>query len=136
MAIYAISDLHLSLAVNKPMDVFGDSWENYMDKIYENWNKTITDTDTVLLPGDFSWATYLEQALPDFRFLNQLPGNKILSKGNHDYYWTTASKLDKFLDKHKLNTIRFLHNNSFIFTSIKIWQILKLYSPNFLTLYL
>ena len=67
MAIYAISDLHLSMAVNKPMDVFGGGWENYMQKIDENWNKTITDDDWVLVCGDLSWATYLEEAEADFR---------------------------------------------------------------------
>lgn len=120
MAIFAISDLHLSKAVDKPMDVFRGGWENYMDKIEENWHKTVAKEDWVLLCGDLSWATYLKEAAADFRFLSMLPGNKILSKGNHDYWWTTLSKMDKFLEDEGFNNIFFLHNNSFICESIGI----------------
>ena len=113
MSIYAISDLHLSFGVDKPMDVFGPKWHNYMDKLKEAWGKTVAEEDTVLIPGDISWGTYLDDALEDFRFINELPGKKIISKGNHDYWWTTYKKLNKFLNKYELNSISFLYNNSF-----------------------
>ena len=114
MAIYVIGDLHLSFGVNKPMDVFGEKWENHSEKIKENWLNKVKDTDTVVLPGDFSWATYLEESEKDFEFLNSLPGNKILSKGNHDYWWTTVTKMKKFLNDRNFNKIDFLYNNSFL----------------------
>ena len=115
MALYAISDLHLSLSVDKPMDVFGKHWERYMERIKYNWEKEIVDDDYVLIPGDVSWATYLEQIYEDFNFINQLPGIKIISKGNHDYWWSTVSKLEKYVKENNFNTIRFLHNNSFTY---------------------
>lgn len=114
MAIFAMSDLHLPLGIHKPMDIFGSGWENYVDKISENWKKTVGETDTVLIGGDVSWATYLEEALPDFRFINELPGQKIIAKGNHDYWWTTAAKLAAFKEENELSTISFLHNNSIL----------------------
>ncbi len=113
MAFYAISDLHLALSTDKPMDVFGARWSNYMDRLTEQWRATVADEDTVVLPGDISWATYLENAVEDFRFIDSLPGRKIISKGNHDYWWTTLSKLEKFLTGNGFSTIRFMHNNSF-----------------------
>ncbi|MDQ2086674.1 metallophosphoesterase [Herbivorax sp. ANBcel31] len=113
MAVYAISDLHLSYGVNKPMDIFGDRWVNYMDKLKENWEKTIKRDDYTLIPGDISWATYLDQAKKDFEFIENLPGRKIISKGNHDYWWTTMSKLKKFLENNNFKTIDFMHNNSY-----------------------
>jgi predicted phosphohydrolase len=113
MAIFAISDLHLALSVDKPMDVFGAKWANYMERLETNWREKITDEDTVIMPGDISWATYLEDAVADFRFIHSLPGQKIISKGNHDYWWTTANKLNGFLKDNGFTSIRFLHNNSF-----------------------
>jgi len=113
MAIFAISDLHLALSIDKPMDVFGARWANYMDRLKENWCSVVGRNDTVLVPGDVSWATYLEQAHADFTFIDQLPGTKIISKGNHDYWWTTKSKLEKFLSENNYTSIRFMHNNSF-----------------------
>ena len=82
MSLYAISDLHLALSADKPMDVFGDRWSNYMVRTKENWQALVTDEDTVVLPGDISWATYLENAIEDFKFIDALPGKKIISKGN------------------------------------------------------
>jgi uncharacterized protein len=114
MGIYAISDLHLALGVEKPMDVFGGRWENYMDKLKENWNKTVSVDDYVIVPGDISWATYLEQAYEDFKFIDALPGIKIISKGNHDYWWTTLSKLEKFINDNGIGSVHFLHNSSYI----------------------
>ena len=115
MSIYAISDLHLSFgAPEKAMDVFGTGWFGYMDKIEREWRAIIKDGDYVLLPGDFSWATYINDAKGDFSFLEGLPGKKVLSKGNHDYWWTTMSKMNEFLFKNGFKTIEFLHNNSMI----------------------
>ncbi len=115
MAIYAISDLHLALSVDKPMDVFGARWSNYMNRLEENWKATVGEDDLVVVPGDISWATYLEQAYEDFNFIEKLPGKKIISKGNHDYWWTTKNKLDKFISEKGFSTISFMHNNSFTF---------------------
>lgn len=120
MAIFAISDLHLSLAVNKPMDIFGGGWENYMSKIEKNWIETVKEDDWVLIPGDLSWATYLEEAVEDFKFLDSLPGKKVLIKGNHDYWWTTMNKLNKFMKEIGVTTIYFLHNNSYVCQSIAV----------------
>ena len=113
MSIYAISDLHLAMSIDKPMDIFGPLWSNYMDRLTDEWTSTISDCDTVLLPGDISWATYLGQAYEDFKYIDSLPGKKIISKGNHDYWWTTLNKLEKFLKENKFSTIEFMHNNSF-----------------------
>lgn len=113
MSIYAISDLHLAMSIDKPMDIFGPSWSNYMDRLTHEWTEIVSETDTVLLPGDISWATYLEQAYEDFKYIDSLPGRKIISKGNHDYWWTTLNKLEKFLKANNFSTIEFMHNNSF-----------------------
>ncbi len=114
MAIYVIGDLHLSFGVDKPMNIFGDNWENHAEKIKNNWIKKVKEEDTVILPGDFSWAMYLEESEKDFQFLNSLPGRKILSKGNHDYWWTTVTKMYKFLKEKKFENIDFLYNNSYL----------------------
>ena len=113
MSIYAMSDLHLSFSVNKPMDVFGARWEGYVDKIYNNWTETINDDDIVLVPGDSSWGINLDEARQDLLWINDLPGRKILSKGNHDYWWETMNKLAKFKEDNRLDTIDFLFNNAF-----------------------
>jgi predicted phosphohydrolase len=113
MAVYAISDLHLALSIDKPMDVFGGRWSNYMERLKTSWEKTVLSEDYVVIPGDISWATYLEQAYEDFSFINRLPGIKIISKGNHDYWWTTLSKLQNYIGANGFSTIRFMHNNSF-----------------------
>ena len=112
MALFAISDLHLPLGVDKPMDIFGKNWENYVKRLKENWESTVKDTDTVVLPGDFSWATYIEDTTADFDYLEALPGRKILLKGNHDYWWTTLSKMQKFIDEKGYKTIEFLQIGS------------------------
>ncbi|MDD6308688.1 MAG: metallophosphoesterase [Clostridia bacterium] len=112
MALFAISDLHLPIGIDKPMDVFGAGWENYVARIADGWKKMVRDSDTVLVNGDVSWATYLEEALPDLQFIESLPGKKLISKGNHDYWWTTLSKLQAFTAEHHLDSITFMHNNS------------------------
>lgn len=113
MALYAISDIHLSLGNDKPMDIFSEKWEGHAQKLKDNWIDLIKDTDTVLIPGDVSWSTYINDAYEDFKYLDSLPGRKIISKGNHDYWWETASKMNKFLEENNFNNIFFLHNNFF-----------------------
>lgn len=115
MAIYSISDLHLSFGNNKPMDIFGVNWENHEEKIKEDWLKKITNNDLVLLPGDFSWAMYLKDTYQDFEYLNNLPGKKLLLKGNHDYWWTTLKKMREYLEKNNFKNIDFIYNNSYLF---------------------
>ena len=112
MAIFTIGDLHLSLGSAKPMDIF-PGWEGYLDKIKSNWLKLIKPEDTVVLVGDISWAIRLEDAKQDFAFLHELPGKKILLKGNHDYWWTTAKKMNQFFQDNGLDSLQILHNNTF-----------------------
>lgn len=120
MALYTISDLHLPLGIDKPMNIFGSAWDNYVERLADNWQSVVKENDTVVLPGDFSWATYLEQSVADFEFLNRLNGRKILSKGNHDYWWTTMNKLKKFVSEHGFKNIEFLQNNSFMYNGSAI----------------
>lgn len=112
MNLFTISDLHLPLGVNKPMDIFG-GWDNYVERIEKNWKKLVNDDDTVVIGGDISWASSLEQAKPDFEFINRLPGQKIILKGNHDFWWGTANKINEFLAENKFDTIKILHNNCY-----------------------
>ena len=112
--IYTIGDLHLGLSVEKPMDIFGDNWKAHDEQIKENWLKTVKPEDTVIIPGDLSWGMGLEQAKADFEFVNNLPGKKILLKGNHDYYWATIKKMEEFLKANHFDTISFLQNNSYV----------------------
>ena len=114
MAIYVIEDLHLSFSQNKPMDIFGNNWENHAEKIRNNWIKKVKQDDYVILPGDFSWATYIEDTKLDFSYLNSLPGRKILLKGNHDYWWTTLASMRKFVKENEFENIDFLYNNSYL----------------------
>ena len=108
MALFTISDLHLPLGIDKPMNIFGSEWDNYVQRIESNWQSIVDDNDVVVLPGDFSWASYLLEANADFEFLNKLNGNKILLKGNHDYWWTTKNKMDKYLEENGLLSIKIL----------------------------
>ncbi|MBR1482056.1 MAG: metallophosphoesterase [Ruminococcus sp.] len=113
MSLYVIGDLHLSLGEDKPMDVFA-GWNNYVLRLEENWRKLITDEDTVVVAGDISWAMKLEQTYTDFCFINNQPGKKLFLKGNHDYWWSTKSKMDKFLEEKELHTISILFNNAYV----------------------
>ena len=113
MAVYAIADLHLSFGTDKPMDVFG-GWQNYTERIRQNWQRLITDDDTVVIAGDISWAMKLQDTEADFRFINALSGRKIIMKGNHDYWWTTKSKMDKYLHEKGFDTMSILHNNYYV----------------------
>jgi len=100
MALYAIGDLHLSFSTDKPMDVFGAQWERHYEKIENNWRKYISPEDTVLIPGDISWAMHLHEAKKDLEWIADLPGRKILSRGNHDYWWTSLKKMKKAYPEH------------------------------------
>lgn len=116
--IYAISDLHLSTTTNKPMDIFGDAWQNHDKKIKENWNALVTDEDTVILPGDLSWALKQSEVVGDMEFLDSLNGKKIITKGNHDLWWDSHKKLQELLSN--FSTIEYIHNNSKIVEGIGI----------------
>ena len=115
MAIYVIGDLHLSFNTNKPMDIFGINWQNYEEKIKQDWLSKVKPEDTVILPGDFSWAMYLDETDKDFEFINNLPGQKILLKGNHDYWWTTVTSMRRYIQEQDFENIDFLYNNSYEF---------------------
>ena len=130
MSVFAISDLHLPLGIDKPMNVFGARWDNYVDRLRDNWQKIVGDEDIVLMPGDISWATYLEDAYKDLEYINSLNGTKIILKGNHDYWWTTMNKLNGFVEKNNFDTIKFIHNNCYVSGGIAIcgtrgWNIAK-----------
>ena len=115
MALYAIGDTHLSLSANKPMDVFGGGWEGYVDKLREGFSRVDAE-DTVVLCGDLSWGMGLEEAEADFAFLDALPGaRKLLLKGNHDYWWNTAAKMNRFFQEKGFSTLQILHNNCYFY---------------------
>ena len=123
MHVYAISDLHLSIFNPKPMDIFGPVWDNYIDEIVADWKAKVTDDDIVLMAGDFSWAMKLEEAKADFDFIRQLPGKKIMIRGNHDYWWQTISSL-----RNAFPDIIFLQNDAvkigkYIFFGSRGWLI-------------
>ncbi len=115
MAVYTIGDLHLSFHDNKPMSIFGSNWENHEEKIKNDWIKKVNENDLVILPGDFSWATYLKDTYLDFEYLNSLPGKKLLLKGNHDYWWTTVTSMKKFLEENNFINIDFLYNSAYVY---------------------
>lgn len=113
MSLFAIADLHLSLNGEKPMDVFR-GWQNYVQRLEENWRRVVKEEDTVVVAGDISWAMKLEDSLQDFQFLHSLPGEKILLKGNHDYWWSTRSKIDQFLSANGFSDMKVLHNCAYL----------------------
>ena len=115
MAIYTIGDLHLSFHENKPMDIFGENWKGHEEKIKQDWINKVKEKDLVILPGDFSWSTYLKDTYDDFNYLNSLPGKKLLLKGNHDYWWTTLKSMRKFLEENDFQNIDFIFNNAYEF---------------------
>ena len=121
MSIYVMGDLHLPFGVNKPMDVFGDGWQGYTEKIKEDWNKKVKNEDTVILAGDFSWATYLEDTYKDFEYLCALPGKKIMLKGNHDYWWTTVTNLNKLYDNMKFLQTNFYEYGEYAICGGRGW---------------
>ena len=97
MRVYAIADLHMPGGEDTPMDIFGDNWEGHVEKIFSDWRERVTSEDVVLVPGDISWAMYLEGATEDLLSIAALPGKKVLLRGNHDYWWTSVSKLRALL---------------------------------------
>lgn len=112
MSLFAIADTHLSLGTDKPMDIFG-GWQDYVARLESNWRKLVTDGDTVVIAGDISWAMKLGDALEDFRFIDSLPGQKLIFKGNHDYWWSTMRKMETWLSDNGLDSIKILHNSAF-----------------------
>ncbi len=110
MSIFAISDLHLSFSSDKPMDVF-KGWDNYIPRLTANWKRLVKENDTVILPGDFSWALKMEDSLKDFQFLEGLPGKKVIIKGNHDLWWSTAKKLREFWEQNNITSLELIFNN-------------------------
>ncbi len=119
MALFAIADLHLSLGTDKPMDIF-KGWQDYKDRLENNWRSLISDNDTVVVAGDVSWAMKLDECFEDFSFINSLPGTKIFLKGNHDYWWSTKKKVEDYLSANNFDTIKILFNNSFTVDGITI----------------
>lgn len=124
MNVYSISDLHLDINNTKPMDIFGPVWHNYLDKIVDSWNSLVQDDDVVILAGDYSWAMKLDEVVPDFDFLKNLKGTKILIRGNHDYWWSSVSRV-----REKLPSNTYVLQNDaikigeYIFCGNRGWQI-------------
>ena len=116
MSIFAIGDLHLSTnrSTNKSMEKFGRRWMGYVDKLRRNWEAVVTPADTVVIPGDISWAMKMEEALSDFRFLESLPGTKLIGKGNHDFWWSTAAKMNTFFEENEIRSVHILNNNAYL----------------------
>ena len=106
MALFVISDLHLDVLTNqKSMEVFGDKWKNYIQRLKNNWSAVVSESDTVIVPGDISWALTLEDAIHDLKWINDLPGKKILMKGNHDFWWSTIKKMNTFFESNSLYSL-------------------------------
>lgn len=134
ISVFVIADLHLSHATDKPMDIFGEKWNNHTEKIKKNWHSTVKEDDTVVIPGDVSWGMKNEDTADDFLFLESLPGKKIISKGNHDFWWQTLKKLNNFTKELGIESVKFLHNNSylcedFIICGTRGWFVENNYSP-------
>ncbi|MCR5815478.1 MAG: metallophosphoesterase [Ruminococcus sp.] len=119
MSLFVIADLHLSLGVDKPMDIFG-GWDNYVSRLEENWQRLVSPDDTVVIPGDISWGMNLEQSRADFEFINKLNGRKIISKGNHDYFWNSRKKMEEFFAANGFTTLNIMHNNCFEYEEVGI----------------
>lgn len=130
MALYVIADTHLSFASNKPMDVFGGRWQDHHIKLNERWRAVVNQEDTVVVPGDISWAMTLEEGKKDLLFLDSLPGKKIILKGNHEYWWSTVSKIGKFFGENNIKSIELLHNNGYICQNFAICGTRGWYSEN------
>lgn len=113
MSLFAIGDTHLSFSCEKPMDIF-KGWDNYTERLHSNWSRVVCEDDTVVIAGDISWAMTLPEAVKDFEFINSLPGEKLILKGNHDYWWSTQSKMNEFVKENGFNTIKFIHNNAYL----------------------
>lgn len=114
MSLFVIADLHLSSDGSKSMEVFGARWTDYMNKIRKNWTAVVTPEDTVIVPGDISWGLKLEDAKEDLLFLDSLPGQKLIGKGNHDFWWSTAAKMNAMMEGMNITSIRMLYNNAYL----------------------
>lgn len=119
MALYAIGDLHLSFGVDKPMDIFGKTWANHVERLREGFS-SLGPEDVTILCGDLSWGMDLSECREDFLFVDRLPGRKIILKGNHDYWWSTASKTKTFFAENGIHTIDILHNNCFFYNDVAL----------------
>ena len=124
MKIFSISDLHLSINNSKPMDIFGGTWDNYIDEIISDWKQKVNDEDVVLIAGDISWAMKTEDAQPDLDFISTLPGNKIIIRGNHDYWWKSISVVRNMCK----DTLFALQNDhivigDYVFTGTRGWTV-------------
>ena len=119
MALYTIGDTHLSLNSNKSMEVFGGRWDGYVEKLKQGFDR-VREEDTVVICGDISWGMSLEESEQDFAFLNDLPGKKLLIKGNHDYWWTTAAKMNAFFAEKGFHKLSLLHNNCALYGDIAL----------------
>lgn len=119
MALYVIGDTHLSFSTEKPMDIFR-GWDDYVQRLKNNWQRLVSCDDTVVINGDISWAMGLDESEQDLSFLNSLNGNKIILKGNHDYWWNTITKMDNFCMDKGFDTLHFLHNNSYTVGNIAV----------------
>lgn len=119
MSLYTIGDLHLSLGSNKSMEVFGGRWTDYIEKLREGFSG-LSDDDLTVICGDISWGMSMNESLCDFKFIDSLPGKKIILKGNHDFWWSTATKAKKFFADNGITTIDILHNNSFSYGDCKL----------------
>ena len=111
MSLFALSDLHLSLNCDKKMDIF-NGWEGYVERLQKNWNNVVKEEDTVVVNGDISWAMKLEETREDFAFLNRLPGQKLLLKGNHDLWWSTMNKMENYIAENGFDRLKLIHNNA------------------------
>ena len=135
MALFVISDLHLDVLTNqKSMEVFGDRWKNYIQRLKNNWSAVVSEGDTVIIPGDVSWALALEDSIHDLKWINALPGKKILMKGNQDFWWSTTKKMNAFFENNSLNTLSILYNNAveaenYILAGSRGWFVDKTVQP-------
>jgi predicted phosphohydrolase len=113
MSLFVISDLHLDVLTNqKSMEVFGEKWKNYTQRLKNNWSAVVDEKDTVIIPGDISWSLTLEESIHDLKWINALPGRKILMKGNHDFWWSTSKKMKSFFAQNELDTLEILYNGA------------------------
>ena len=119
MKLYTIADLHLGFGVDKPMNIFG-GWDDHVERIEKNWQSKIRPEDIVVIPGDLSWGMNLKESEPDFAFLEKLNGTKIISKGNHDYWWETRSKMQRFFDEKGFKSLRLMQNDHYAFGDVGI----------------
>lgn len=127
--LYVIGDLHLSFETDKPMDIFGTEWEGHADKLRENF-RIVKPEDTTVIAGDLTWGMAMQDCLEDFRFIDALPGKKIILKGNHDFWWSTASKAKKFFEDNGLNSIDILNNNAFFTNGVWVCGTRGWFCPN------